>query len=450
MPVQTGLRQGTLQLQQHNLDDLLMGPPREGAQLPQNAVALDDLLAGPPNARARGPGGANLDIWNGNQVTRTPYSGAAPSGGNFGPYSTPLDMPFMPQGSSSTGPLVTQGSAGAGGNSQIDMLNQISDQIQNRTPGGTLNPNWSTILAGAQNNIGPMLADRLGQSVHGLERTRQLGGMDASGRFNQGEMANRAMETDSRYSQGGQLSNFWLQHMAAGAAAGIPPDVSMQQLKDAGVPPPGFMQPNRGTGNQITNNTPLGNMLQTTAGPGQPDQAAVRGNPDPNAAPQQNQTEATPRPTSPMAGTIQNRLNAALRDFPQVGNNPQNRQIPSYTGESVPLINNAISNYFAQFSPEELRSNYTDISTAAQSKFGQGAMQGWYTTTIPQLQMRRTPQLDTHAAQRSRVAEILGHPVNATNIFGGNIVGQSLGRMTNPSGPGISFMDAAKQMFGIR
>lgn len=81
------------------------------------------------------------------------------------------------------------------------------------------------------------------------------------------------------------------------------------------------------------------------------------------------------------------------------GRRPQ-AVIPPYQGANIEPIHNAISNYFGEFSPEELRNNYPEIANAAIHNFGQMAMNGW----------QASRSSGTHADQRLRATNAQGLP----------------------------------------
>ncbi len=181
--------------------------------------------------------------------------------------------------------------------------------------------------------------------------------------------------------------------------------------------------------NALQNGTPLGQALTELnsafggAGMQRPD--FLGGTPSNPLSP--TPPPATPGNTNPLAANaapsdLRARMQMALNSARQAVVDPQSRAPRPYEGNR-PAYDQAINNYLARFTPEEIGGNYNDvIGSLMTSPVGATAVQNWYQAALP-FGQRGTPAQQAQAQARNIIAARLGHPLaQQTSLLPGRTI----------------------------
>lgn len=328
--------------------------------------------------------------------------------------------------------------------SMMDAITSSGVTAQNaamNAPGG----NWQTGQAAMMNMLQQAPNHLIPELLRNQQEAGRLG-LQSSVAFGingiPGTVQNAAQESNARFSPAGQLNSTWQQILTAGIQAGTPIEQIIEGMRGAGIPLPNMLA---GMGEQTNPDTNQTQVLNPRTNPVVP---PVR---DPNSTVPPVDPNARPVVHTPIATRIQNALRDAMAIHPQIGNNPNTRTLLPYAVENHPAYNRAITNYFSQFSDEDMGNNYQQIAEAINRNryFGNIPLTGWQQNNVPFVQnspLRTvTPEQQAHARERARVVRAQGGNVGISGPFGIGTLGN-----LRPGETGVGFGDILRQLPFVR
>lgn len=370
------------------LEELLFSanqPGRPERRSPMAVPALDDRIFGANQVGPPAPGGQppSIDIWNGNQGTRSFASGAPAQALDSMRGMGGTDPGYLPFAGGGEVRTATPGSNA--NRQQLELIQALTDKARNNLPGGNANPAWAAMQGDITQRAGATMQNQLGQNQFGLNQMMQLGQVAPNGVMIPGAIANNASDavvrrqvaSNSPRAEDVQADNAAMREYNNRLALGMTHETAISDMRRLGIP----LARQHGGGARPPGSATT--MPWETQTPTQSVSGTASGNANISAG-----MGAPPNVPAAANDVVANAFSSARSNLPtipgQVGQNGViGPAIPEpFSSTNAARYHRAITDVLRSIPEDQLRSNFPAIQQRLINEFGgPQALDSWINTS---------------------------------------------------------------------